>query len=136
MRFFYKIRLRLRSLLKRNRAEHDLGDELNFHLEREIEEKIAQGMTPDEARYAALREWGGVEQVKEQCRDMRGVNLIESLIRDLRYGLRMVNKNRGFTAVAVSTIALGIASTTVVFSVVNLVILQPLRYGHPERLAL
>ena len=136
MRCLHQLRLRLRSLLRHTRVEQELNDEVRFHFENQIEEKIAQGMTPEEARYAALRELGGVEQIKEECRDMRRLNGIESLLRDLRYGLRMLRKNPGFTAVAVITIALGIASTTVVFSVVNLVLLQPLRYGHPERLAL
>jgi hypothetical protein len=106
MRFLYKLPLRFRSLLKRAGVEQDLSDELRFHLERQIEMKIAQGTTPEEARYAALRELGGVEQIKEECRDMRRVNLIENLIQDFRYGLRMLAKRPGFTAVAAITIAL------------------------------
>ena len=86
MRFFYKLPLRFRSLFGRTGVERDLDDELQFHLEEQIEEKISQGMTPEEARYAALRELGGVEQIKEECRDMRRVNFIENLIQDLRYG--------------------------------------------------
>jgi len=71
MRWFYKLPLRLRSLFRRSRVEKELTDELRFHLEKLMEEKVGKGMTPEEARYAALRELGGVEQIKEECRDMR-----------------------------------------------------------------
>src|SRR6266487_3289715 len=97
MRCFYKLPLRLRSLFRKGRVEQELSDELRFHLERLIEEKLARGITKEEARYAALRELGAVEQIKEECRDMRGVNLIENLIQDLHYGLRMLAKRPGFT---------------------------------------
>ena len=99
MRWLYKIPLRLRSLFKRGCVEQDLSEELRFHLERMVEENVAKGMVPEEAHYAALRELGGVEQIKEECRDMRRMNLIENLIQDLHYGLRMLVKNPGATAV-------------------------------------
>ena len=70
MRWIYKLPLRLRSLFRKDSVEHELNEELRFHLEKLIEEKVARGMTPEEARYAALRELGGVEQIKEECRDM------------------------------------------------------------------
>jgi len=136
MRWFYKFPLRLRSLFSKSRVEQELSDELRFHLEKLIEEKVAKGVTREQAHYAALRELGAVQQIKEECRDMRGVNLIENLIQDLHYGLRMLAKRPGFTAVAAMTIALGIASITVVFSIVNVVIFGHMRYGHPERSAL
>ena len=98
MRWFYKLPLRLRSLFERRLVERELRDELRFHVENQIEEKVAQGMTPEEARYAAVRELGGVEQIKEECRDMRRVSYIENLFQDLHYGLRMLAKNPGFTA--------------------------------------
>jgi hypothetical protein len=71
MRWLYKLPLRFRSLFKRGRVEQELSDELRFHLEKLVEEKIAKGMTPQEARFAAMRELGGLEQIKEECRDMR-----------------------------------------------------------------
>jgi len=108
MRWFYKLPLRFRSLFRKNAVERELTDELRFHLGKLTEEYAAKGKTAGEARYAALRELGAVEQIKEECRDMRGVNLIENLIQDLHYGLRMLAKRPGFTAVAAMTIALGI----------------------------
>jgi MacB-like periplasmic core domain len=135
MRWLYKLPLRLRSLFRRSRVEEDLSDELRFHLERLIVENIAKGMMPEEARYTALRELGGVEQIKEECRDMRRVNYIENLIQDVRYGLRMLAKNPGFTAVAIVTLALGIGATTAIFSVVDAVVLQSAPYAKPGELA-
>jgi hypothetical protein len=78
MRWLYKLPLRLRSLFRKSRVEQELSDELRFHLEKLIEEKVAKGMTAEEVRYAALRELGGLEQIKEECRDTRRVNYIES----------------------------------------------------------
>jgi predicted permease len=134
MRWFYKLPLRLRSLFHKSRVERELTDELRFHLEKLIEGKVEKGITPGEARYAALRELGGVEQIKEECRDMRRVNYLENFFQDLRYGVRTFRNNPGFTAVAVLTLALGIGGTTAILSVVNGVLLRPLPYEDADRL--
>jgi len=86
MRWFYKLPLRLRSLFRNDRVEQELNDELRFHLEKLIEEKLAKGMRPEQARYAALRELGALEQIKEECRDMRRMNFILGILEDGRYG--------------------------------------------------
>jgi predicted permease len=134
MRRLYKVPLRLRSLFKRGRVERELSDELRFHFEKLAEEKVARGMTLAEARYAALRALGGIEQIKEECRNMRQANYIENLIQDLRYGLRMLARNRGFAAVAILTLALGIGANTAIFSLLDSVMLRNLPVRDPARL--
>jgi MacB-like periplasmic core domain len=131
MAMLNKIRLRLRALFFRSKMEEELDEEVRFHLEREIEENIARGMTQEEARYAAIRSFGGVERVKEESRDVWGVRLVEVLWQDLRFSARMLSKQPGFTAVVVLTLALGIGVNTAIFTLFNTQ-LRPLPVKDPN----
>jgi predicted permease len=135
MRWLHKLPLRLRSILLKNRAERELSGELRFHLEKLIEENIARGMAPEEARYAALRELGGVEQIKEECRDMRRVNHIENFLQDVRYGLRQLRRSPGFAVVGLLSLALGIGANTAIFQLLDAVRLRMLPVENPQQLA-
>ena len=134
MRVASIVRHRLRSLIARPAVEQELDEELQYHLERETDKNIAAGMTRTEARAAALRSISGLTQRKEECRDMRGFNFIDTVVRDFRYALRQLHKNPGFTFTAVFVLALGMCASVAIFAFVDAALIKPLPYRDPARL--
>ena len=131
-----RLAFRLRALFRRSRLEREIDEELRYHVERATEENLARGLEPGEARRAALVALGGVEHTKEDVRDAWGVRALETLTQDVRYGLRGLRRNPGYTAAVLVTLALGIGANTAVFSVVNGVLLKPLPYKRGEQVVL
>ena len=126
--------MRLRTLFSRRRAERELDEELSFHLAMETEKNRARGVEPREAGRMARREFGGVEHFREECRDARGLSALENLVRDVRYGARVLGRTPVFTAVAMASLAIGIGANTAVFSLVDTVLLRSLPVQHAEEL--
>jgi predicted permease len=125
---------RLRSLFRSSRVERELDDELRFHLDQQVESYVSQGMTREEARRHARLEFGGLDQIKEEHRDARGVSLLAHLGRDLRHALRQVRRAPAFAAFAVMCLGLGIGVNTSIFGVLNAVMFRPMAVQDPERL--
>src|SRR5262247_573153 len=125
---------RLCGLFLKRKLEQELEDEIRAHLDMQIEDNMRIGMSPEEARYEALRKFGGVEQIKESYRDRSSLSAVDSTLQDLRYGLRMLWKNKGYSAIAVLSLALGIGANTAIFSLVDTVLLKTLPVKNPEQL--
>lgn len=134
MRWLAKLRLRVRSLFLKTRVEQELDEELRYHLEREIEEGLAAGLPPDEARLAARRSVGAVDQSMEECRDMRGVTFVEHRVQDLRFAFRQLRKHPAFATTAIVMLALGLSANVAIFGFVDAALVRPLPYADATRL--
>jgi predicted permease len=133
--WFYALPLRLRSFFRRKEVDQELKDELRDHLEQQIKENFAAGMSPEEARYSALRAMGGMTQIEQQCRDARGGSVMEDLVQDLRFGLRQLYRGRGLSILAILCLTLGIGANAAVFSWIEGILFRPYpAVTHQERL--
>jgi predicted permease len=126
----------LQRLFARRRMERDLNKELQFHFETQVAEKMRSGIAEMEARRLTRLQFGGMEQVKEDCRESRGTLWVESIVQDVRYGLRQLRKSPGFTSIAIVSLTLGIGANTAIFTLVNAIMLRPLPVQNPRELLL
>jgi putative ABC transport system permease protein len=136
MSLFHAFRARLRALLAPAAADRLLSDEIRFHIELETEKNLRLGMTPEEARRRALAEFGGVQRVREEHRDVRPLRWLEDAVADARFALRSLRRSPSLGVAAILTLALGIGANVAIFSAVNAVVLKPLPFDHPEQLAM
>ena len=134
MLWLRRLTLRLRSLVLRDQTARDVDDELQFHIDREIAERVTRGMTPERARMEALRVFGGMQRYKEEVREAHGFAMWDQLRQDLAYAARAAVRTPGFTAIVVLTLGLGVGATSAIFSVVRGVLLRELPFGEPDRL--
>jgi macrolide transport system ATP-binding/permease protein len=128
------LRYRLRALFERKAMETELTEELRFHFDHQVEKNRKLGMSREEALRSARMHFGGIEQVKEDCRDVRGVSPFDRTMQDFRFAMRQLRRNHGFAVTAILTLALGICATVSIFAFVDAALIQPLPYGHAARL--
>jgi predicted permease len=136
MRWLERFRIAILMLFRRQQQTVRLDDELQFHLDQQVKENIARGLSPEEAHYAALRTFGNPALLRDQARSSWSWNWLEKLLRDLRYGVRTLRRSPGFALTAILVMALGIGATTALFTIVRAVLLKPLPFRDPDHLVM